>query len=96
MIVQVITKIAIEVGAKKSFGEIVANLSAAIPSLQQTWVVQSTYWLTVFPLRGFAAVSDLAQLLVLVWVWVKTKLFGRTVREIREATKYVPSTSEPS
>lgn len=38
-------------------------------------------------LRGFLAVFDLAQLLNVVWIWIKTRLFGRTPRDIREWTQ---------
>ena len=55
-------------------------------SIQSAWIVQSTYWLTVFPLRGASALFDLAQLISLILVWGRAKLFGRTPREIREWT----------
>lgn len=38
-------------------------------------------------LRGFLAVFDLAQVLHLVIIWIKTWLFGRTPRDIREWTQ---------
>lgn len=41
----------------------------------------------MFPLRGASACFDLAQVISLFLVWTKTHLFGRTPREIREATK---------
>jgi hypothetical protein len=50
-------------------------------------MLQSNYWLTIMPLRGASACFDLAQLLSLFIIWIKTRLFGRTPREIREATK---------
>lgn len=53
---------------------------------QSTYVIQSSYWLTVFPLRGASALFDLAQFISLFYVWFKTKLFGRTPREIREVS----------
>lgn len=56
---------------------------------QSTWVLQSTYWLTVFPLRGSSALFDLAQIVSLVLVWFRTKLFGRTPREIREVRTFL-------
>lgn len=87
VLVQVITQVAIEIVGKKSIGDIWANLHTLPTSLQYTWVIQSTYWLTVFPLRGFAAIFDLAQVISLLYVWARTKIFGRTPREIREATK---------
>lgn len=66
----------------------VLNYLANIPdSIQYTYMLQSNYWLTIMPLRGASACFDLAQLLSLTIIWVKTRLFGRTPREIREATK---------
>lgn len=41
----------------------------------------------VHRLRGFLAVFDLAQIINLVWIWIKTRLFGRTPRDIREWTQ---------
>lgn len=83
----VINEIVIEIGRNSSFDEIMNNLSEVPDKLQNTWVVQSTYWLTVFPLRGFSAIFDLAQAISLLYVWVRAKLFGRTPREIRNWTK---------
>ncbi|KAJ4483501.1 hypothetical protein J3R30DRAFT_3402189 [Lentinula aciculospora] len=41
-----------------------------------------------FPsLRGFLVVFDLAQIINLVWISIKTRLFGRTPRDIREWTQ---------
>lgn len=57
-----------------------------LPRSQNTWIIQSTYWLTVFPLRGSSAIFDLAQVVSLLIVWVRTRLFGRTPREIREVS----------
>lgn len=66
----------------------VLNYLAHIPDkLQYTYMLQSNYWLTVMPLRGASACFDLAQLLSLSIIWIRTRLFGRTPREIREATK---------
>ena len=42
---------------------------------------------SILLVRGFAAVFDLAQVIGLLYIWMRTKLFGRTPREIREATK---------
>ncbi|KAK4699727.1 calcium permeable stress-gated cation channel, partial [Phenoliferia sp. Uapishka_3] len=53
---------------------------------KSTWIIQSTYWLTVFPLRGASALFDLAQVVSLILVWGRAKLFGRTPRDIREWT----------
>jgi hypothetical protein len=55
--------------------------------IQNTYLSQSNYWLTWLPLRLWAAVFDLAQIINLILVWAKARLFGRTPREIREWTK---------
>jgi hypothetical protein len=57
---------------------------------QYTYMIQSSYWLTIFPLRGASAVFDMAQLVSLLIVWFRTKLFGRTPREIREVSRPLP------
>lgn len=47
---------------------------AEIPGrIQATYIQQSSYWLTFFPLRGFLAVFDLAQVVSLVIVFLKTR-----------------------
>lgn len=43
-----------------------------------------------YSLRGFLAVFDLAQLLNVVWISIKKRLFGRTPRDIREWTMPPP------
>lgn len=50
--------------------------------IQATYVQQSSYWLTYFPMRGFLAVFDLAQLLSLVLVFIKTQYVGSFVRDM--------------
>lgn len=55
--------------------------------INTTYLSQSNYWLTWLPLRLWAAVFDLAQVINLIWVWAKARAFGRTPREIREWTK---------
>ncbi|GJJ08472.1 hypothetical protein Clacol_002690 [Clathrus columnatus] len=72
---------------KYSFNEIIGNLNQLPGTINATYINQSSYWLTYFPLRGFLAVFDLAQLLNLVWTAVRTRIFGRTPRDIREFTK---------
>ncbi|KAF8952519.1 late exocytosis, associated with Golgi transport-domain-containing protein [Flammula alnicola] len=56
-------------------------------SINRTYINQASYWLTFFPLRGFLAVFDLAQIINLVWLSFKTHVFGRTPRDIREWTQ---------
>jgi calcium permeable stress-gated cation channel len=82
-----ISEVVTEIGDNKSFGTILKSLNNLPKQVQTTYVQQSSYWLTWFPLRGFSAFFDLAQLVKLLWISVKTRLFGRTPREIKEWTK---------
>ncbi|KIK67510.1 hypothetical protein GYMLUDRAFT_37654 [Collybiopsis luxurians FD-317 M1] len=75
-----------EVG-KDSFKDIINNLNTLPDIINRTYIDQSSYWLTFFPLRGFLVVFDLAQIVNLVWISIKTRLFGRTPRDIREWTQ---------
>lgn len=81
-----VNKIIQQIG-KKSFQDIVRNLNTLPGLINSTYIDQSSYWLTFFPLRGFLVVFDLAQVFNLVWLSFKTHLFGRTVRDVREWTK---------
>jgi hypothetical protein len=76
-----------EIGKKASFSEILDNLHTLPDTINTTYINQSSYWLTFFPLRGFLAVFDLAQIINLVWISFKTHVFGRTPRDIREWTQ---------
>ncbi|KAI5480148.1 hypothetical protein MNV49_001808 [Pseudohyphozyma bogoriensis] len=87
VIVNVISTVVIDIQGNKSASTILAAIKKLPDSLQNTWVIQSSYWLTVFPLRGASALFDLAQIVSLIFIWFRTKLFGRTPREIREWTK---------
>uniref|UniRef100_A0A0W0F0Y5 DUF221-domain-containing protein n=1 Tax=Moniliophthora roreri TaxID=221103 RepID=A0A0W0F0Y5_MONRR len=71
----------------KSFKEIMDNLDSLPDTINRTYIDQSSYWLTFFPMRGFLVVFDLAQIVNLVWIFFKTRLFGRTPRDIREWTQ---------
>lgn len=42
--------------------------------INSTYIDQSSYWLTFFPLRGFLVFFDLAQILNLLWTSFKTQL----------------------
>ncbi|KAJ3800110.1 hypothetical protein GGU11DRAFT_774654 [Lentinula aff. detonsa] len=79
-------EIVLEIG-KDSFKDIIANLDTLPSIINSTYINQSSYWLTFFPLRGFLVVFDLAQIVNLVWISIKTRLFGRTPRDIREWTQ---------
>lgn len=84
---QIASKVVIELSGNYSTDTIFKYLLTIPDQLQNTWIVQSSYWLTVFPLRGAAALFDMAQVISLIVVGIKTRLFGRTPREIREWTK---------
>lgn len=69
-------------------GDFVLNELSEFPkTLQRSYIQQSNYWLTFFPLRGFNAIFDLAQIINLLYIWIKTRLWGRTPRDIREYCK---------
>ncbi|KAF8161319.1 hypothetical protein B0H34DRAFT_840484 [Crassisporium funariophilum] len=76
-----------QIGRKASFREILDNLHGLPAVINSTYINQSSYWLTFFPLRGFLVVFDLAQIINLVWLSFKTHVFGRTPRDIREWTQ---------
>lgn len=76
-----------QIGKRASIQEILENLHTLPAVVHHTYVNQAPYWLTFFPLRGFLVVFDLAQIINLVWVSLKTRLLGRTPRDIREWTQ---------
>ncbi|KAJ1306005.1 hypothetical protein OPQ81_010720 [Rhizoctonia solani] len=84
---QIVKDIQFIIGKHQGITAILGKLREVPERIQRTYVQQSSYWLTFFPMRGFLAIFDLAQLLSLVLVFLKTHLFGRTPREIREWTK---------
>ncbi|GAA6005269.1 uncharacterized protein JCM10292_005362 [Rhodotorula paludigena] len=87
VIFQIVSQVVLELQGHASTSKIFDYLETIPQQLQNTYMIQSNYWLTVFPLRGASACFDLAQIISLLLVWVKTHFFGRTPREIREATK---------
>ncbi|KAF4620776.1 hypothetical protein D9613_000857 [Agrocybe pediades] len=82
-----VQQIILQIGKKASFGEIIDSLHELPQRIHITYINQASYWLTYFPLRGFLAIFDLAQIINLVWLSFKTHVFGRTPRDIREWTK---------
>ncbi|KAG8768164.1 hypothetical protein FRC12_005735, partial [Ceratobasidium sp. 428] len=82
-----ITEIIVVIGKHQGISAVLRSLHKIPGRIQATYIQQSSYWLTFFPLRGFLAVFDLAQVVSLVLVFIKTHLFGRTPRDIREWTK---------
>lgn len=67
-----IMEIVAAVGSHLSVGEILKNLDKLPNNIHKTYISQSNYWLTFFPLRGFLVVFDLAQILKLVWISIRT------------------------
>ncbi|KAG8742312.1 hypothetical protein FRC10_001670 [Ceratobasidium sp. 414] len=84
---QSVTEIILEIGKHQGISAVLKSLHKIPGRIQATYIQQSSYWLTFFPLRGFLAVFDLAQVVSLILVFLKTRLFGRTPRDIREWTK---------
>ncbi|QRV98162.1 hypothetical protein RhiJN_26181 [Ceratobasidium sp. AG-Ba] len=82
-----ITEVILVIGKHQGISAVLKSLHKVPGRIQSTYIQQSSYWLTFFPLRGFLAVFDLAQVISLVLVFIKTHLFGRTPRDIREWTK---------
>lgn len=82
-----VAEVIAEIGRKQSFFSIIRNFNKLPDKIQSTYLQQSNYWLTWFPLRGFSAVLDLVQIVSLLLVFIRTKVWGRTPREIQEWTK---------
>ncbi|KAI5117067.1 hypothetical protein M0805_008813 [Coniferiporia weirii] len=87
VIINSVKEIVSQIGKGSSFKDIVENLDKLPDTINTTYIDQANYWLTFFPLRGFLAIFDLAQVLHLLIIWFKTWLFGRTPRDIREWTQ---------
>ncbi|KAJ7244147.1 hypothetical protein B0H12DRAFT_1236191 [Mycena haematopus] len=82
-----VTEIVDLIGKHASTKAIIANVDKLPGKIPRTYINTSTFWLKFFPLRGFLVVFDLAQIIKLVWVSFKTRVFGRTPRDIREWTQ---------
>jgi len=82
-----VTEIIKQIGQHKSFNDILNNIDKLPAKINQTYINQASYWLTFFPLRGFLAIFDLAQILNLVWISFKTRVLGRTPRDYMEFTQ---------
>ncbi|KAI0343669.1 DUF221-domain-containing protein [Trametopsis cervina] len=76
-----------QIGQHQSFRDILNNLHRLPDTINRTYIDQSSYWLTYFPLRGFLVFFDLAQVINLVFIMFKKHFLGRTPREIREWTQ---------
>ncbi|KAI0691098.1 hypothetical protein BC835DRAFT_1279760 [Cytidiella melzeri] len=76
-----------QIGEKKSFQDIINNLHTLPGTINRTYIDQSSYWLTYFPLRGFLVFFDLAQIVNLLFIMFKKHFLGRTPREIRDWTQ---------
>ncbi|KAJ7244129.1 hypothetical protein B0H12DRAFT_1129504 [Mycena haematopus] len=82
-----VEQVIVAIGGNKSFNDIINNLDTLPDTINRTYIDQSSYWLTFFPLRGFLVLFDLAQIINLVWLSFKTRVFGRTPRDIRDWTQ---------
>lgn len=82
-----VSNIVEQVGHHEGIKTIIENLHTLPDTINQTYIDQSSYWLTYFPLRGFLVLFDLAQIINLVVIFVKKRLFGRTPRDVREWTQ---------
>ncbi|KAI0645179.1 DUF221-domain-containing protein [Trametes meyenii] len=87
VIFNAVKQVVILVGKHQSFAEILRNFKKLPDTINKTYIEQASYWLTYFPLRGFLVLFDLAQIINLFVIFIKTHLFGRTPREIREWTQ---------
>jgi len=65
-------QVATQIG-KASLKQIIENLRTLPATVNSTYINQSSYWLTFFPLRGFLAIFDLAQIINLVWISFRTQ-----------------------
>lgn len=91
VVYNLVTELVIEFGKGGQALSIIFKEVNKLPArIQNTYVNQSNYWLTWLPLRAWGAVFDLAQIVNLIWVWARARLFGRTPREIREWTRPPP------
>jgi len=79
--------VVIQIGHHASILAILRNLDKLLGTVNQTYIEQSSFWLTFFPLRAFLVIFDLAQIVNLLWISFKTRVFGRTPRDIREWTQ---------
>ncbi|KDQ55248.1 hypothetical protein JAAARDRAFT_134456 [Jaapia argillacea MUCL 33604] len=87
VIFHAVEEIIIQIGQHNNFQQILNNLDKLPGTINRTYIDQSSYWLTFFPLRGFLAIFDLAQILKLAWTSFRTRVFGRTPRDIRDWTQ---------
>ena len=82
-----ITQVVLEIGKHKSVKEIFQGFKDVPYQIQNTYVIQSTYWLTWLPLRGFLVIFELVQLIKLALVSIRRYMFSHTPRDIRDMTK---------
>ncbi|ORX40793.1 hypothetical protein BD324DRAFT_575027 [Kockovaella imperatae] len=82
-----ITQVVLEIGRHTSAKEVFESFKEIPYQIQNTYVIQSTYWLTWLPLRGFLVIFELIQLIKLALVSIRRFMFSHTPRDIREMTK---------
>ena len=57
------------------------HTSTELPdTVNRTYIDQASYWLTYCPLRGFHVLFDLAQVINLVFIFIKKRCISITVR----------------
>ncbi|KAL4268501.1 CSC1 family protein [Pleurotus pulmonarius] len=76
-----------QIGKGNSVGTVLKSLDKLPGNIHRTYINQASFWLKWFPMRGFLVVFDLAQIINLLWISFKTRIFGRTPRDIREWTQ---------
>ncbi|TIA90237.1 hypothetical protein E3P81_02563 [Wallemia ichthyophaga] len=75
---------------QNSLSEITATLKSLPSDIESAYVSQASFWLKWFPMRGFLVFFDLAQLTNLIFIFIRTHVFGRTPRDIKEWTSPPP------
>ncbi|KAK1234247.1 hypothetical protein PQX77_002554 [Marasmius sp. AFHP31] len=75
------------IGQKVPAKEILHNLDKLPDTINRTYINQASFWLKYFPLRVFLALFDLSQILNLLWISFRTRVFGKTPRDIRDWTQ---------
>ncbi|KAI8968617.1 hypothetical protein BD414DRAFT_541409 [Trametes punicea] len=71
-VIQLCEQIVNLIGKHKSVGAIFDNFNDLPGTINKTYIDQSSYWLTYFPLRGFLVLFDLAQIINLFIIFIKT------------------------
>ncbi|TXT12955.1 hypothetical protein VHUM_01356 [Vanrija humicola] len=78
---------AVDLGTKHDAKGVIKLLEDIPGTIQEAYVLTSTYWLNWLPLRGFLVFFELIQLFKLALVSIRRFMFSYTPRDIRELTK---------